>query len=113
MPGIPIEMVPSLKDLYAFRSLSNQEISRIAAFAELVELAPEAQLTVPEGEFAPFYMVLTGRVMLQEERANTSLPDPFPYKAGQFFGGQAAVWRSRRLTARAVVTGLMELSSVI
>jgi hypothetical protein len=113
MPGIPVEMVSLLKDLYAFRSLSDQEVNRIAAMAELVELDQEAQLIVPEGEYAPFYMVISGKVSLQEDRSGSSGVDPFPYKAGQFFGADKLLYeRNRRLTAKAVVpTRLLELSS--
>lgn len=113
MPGIPVEMTTLVKDLYAFRSLSDTEVNRIASMAELVSLDPEAQINVPEGEYAPFYMVVSGRVRLQEERSGSQLADPNPYKAGQFFGADKLLFeRNRHLIATAVVpASLLELSS--
>ena len=72
MTRIPAEMIPELKDLYAFRSLSDQEINYIAANAELYELEEGDKLFVTDGEYAPFYMVISGRVHLKEESAGSA-----------------------------------------
>jgi len=111
MTRIPAEMIPELKDLYAFRSLSDQEINYIAANAELYELEEGDKLFVTDGEYAPFYMVISGRVHLKEESAGSAREIPYPYKAGQFFGADKVLFeRNRRSTATALVrTKLLEL----
>jgi len=103
-----------LKELYAFRSLSDQDIQRIAAAAELVELAPGEKLRVTEGDYAPLYVVITGRVMVGEDVSGNVRESPYPYKAGQFFGADKLLFDyTKRLTATAVVkTRLLELSVV-
>ena len=107
-------MLPLLKDLYAFRSLADQDIQQIAAAAELLELAQDEKLRVPEGDYSPFYMVISGRIKLGEEIAGNIKENPYPYKAGQFFGADNLLYGyNKRLTATAVVpTRLLELSAV-
>lgn len=114
MTRIPVEMVPLLKDLYVFRSLTDQEVLRIAAAADLVELAQDEKLRVQEGEDAPFYMVISGRVKLGEELSGNIKENSYPYKAGQFFGADNLLYGyTRRLIATALApTRLLELSSV-
>lgn len=104
MPGITESQINDLKNLYALRGLAEADLARIAAVSEIVELAQDQRLTVQGGEEAPFYMVIAGRVALEELRGvNRVIPDPLPYKAGLFFGADALLFsRARRWIATAV-----------
>lgn len=114
MPGVPAHVIPSLKELYAFRSLSNQEMAKVAEVADLVELSAGAHFVVPAGVEAPFYMVLSGQVSLVEDRGGGKLvKDPYLFKMGQFFGADWILYnKNRRLIVTAErPTRLLRLSA--
>lgn len=114
MPGIPAHVIPSLKELYAFRSLSNQEMAKVAEVADLVELSAGSHFVVPPGVEAPFYMVLSGQVSLVEDRGGgKSVKDPYLFKMGQFFGADWILYnKNRRLIVTAErPTRLLRLSA--
>ena len=90
MPGIPPGLVPAFKELYALRSLSEDELAKITAASELVELAKGQRLPINEAEQAPFYMVISGRVTLEEYRGSGGVfQEPLQYKSGSFFGANS------------------------
>lgn len=102
MPGIPAHVIPSLKELYTFRALSNQEMANVAEVADLVELSAGSRFVIPPGAEAPFYMVLSGQVSLVEDRGGgKSVRHPYLYKMGQFFGADWILYNKNR---RLIVT---------
>jgi hypothetical protein len=104
MPGIAQNQVPFLRELYAFQAFSDQEMMKVAEVAEIIELAEEAQLIVPANIEAPFYMIISGRVHIAQDRGGgVILKDPYHYKPGQFFGADWVLYnKNRRLIATAM-----------
>lgn len=106
-------MLPFIKELYAFRGLPDEAMAKLAELGEIVELKAEQRLPVQGGVDAPFFMVISGRVALQEEVGRKTIPDELPYKAGMFFGADKLLYNTARsLTATALVpTQLLRLES--
>jgi hypothetical protein len=104
MPGLSASELIKIKDLYAFRSLTDQELHKVGAVSDLVEMGQDETLDVFEGDQAPFYMVLSGHLTLKQLRGSDSAAeDSLPYRAGLFFGADALLYgKVRRLRATAV-----------
>ncbi len=83
--------VASLKRCVPFRDLSDTLIAKVALLSKGVSLAQGDSLEVPEDPEAPFYMVLEGKVRVEEEQTADDRP-ALVLKQGEFFGAHAVLY---------------------
>jgi uncharacterized membrane protein YqjE len=102
MPDIPASLVYALKELYAFRTFLDSEIVKVAQAGDVIDLKPGDQVLVPAGPEAPFYMVISGRLDVEEDRGGNKQKELSQPKAGQFFGADWILYNKNcRLVATA------------
>lgn len=87
----PSAEILSLKRCAPLRDLRDELLAKIALLSKVVTLATGDILTVPEDPEAPFYMVLEGRVQLEQENVPEGQP-PYVFKQGEFFGAHAVLY---------------------
>ncbi|MCU0484716.1 MAG: cyclic nucleotide-binding domain-containing protein [Anaerolineales bacterium] len=80
--------IASLKRCAAFRDLSDALVSKVARLSKGIILAEGDRLEVKADPEAPFYMVLEGKVQVDEQNPKNARP-PQVLKQGEFFGAHA------------------------
>jgi hypothetical protein len=114
MPDDLLSLYTALRHLPALEALTDAEIIRIAEAGQVVFLSKGENLAIPDNLQAPFYMVISGRV-LQEISQSRREPQEKRLKAGDFCGADYALFGfivSQSITAQTPVD-LLYLDSAV